>query len=264
MTARDRLMLVGLAALAVLVGGWLLVVSPEKQQASKIAAEVAAARQKLAAAEAQAAEATKARARYASAYSSMVDLGQAVPATQETPALMYALDAATHVRHVLFSSITASGSGSGSSSPAPAVGAGAGAGAAAAASATFKQQPFTFVFDGNFEDLYKLFAQLESFTKETSSGTLQVNGRLLTIDSVQLAPGGGSSSGSSGGSGSGGSSASSSNGELTGTVTATAYVLPPGQTPLAGASPTAPAGAAPAAGAGGPTPTTTAVVKGAP
>ena len=49
--------------------------------------------------------------------------------------------------------------------------------------------PFTFVFNGSFFDLEHLFHQLNSFTERTSSGGLQVSGRLLTIQSVKLAPG---------------------------------------------------------------------------
>ncbi len=48
--------------------------------------------------------------------------------------------------------------------------------------------PFTFVFSGSFFDLYKLFQQINHFTLRTSSGSLQVSGRLLTIQGVQLAP----------------------------------------------------------------------------
>ena len=48
--------------------------------------------------------------------------------------------------------------------------------------------PFTFVFNGSFFDLYHLFQQLDRFTVRTSSGSLQVSGRLLTIQGVKLAP----------------------------------------------------------------------------
>ncbi len=48
--------------------------------------------------------------------------------------------------------------------------------------------PFTFVFNGSFVDLYHLFQQLDRFTVRTASGGLQVSGRLLTIQSVKLAP----------------------------------------------------------------------------
>lgn len=92
--------------------------------------------------------------------------------------------------------------------------------------------PFTFVFNGSFESLSNLFHQLDGFALRTTSGGLQVSGRLLTVQSVQLAPGGTSS-------GSGKSS-----GRLAATITATAYVLPAGQGLTGGATSAGPAGTA--------------------
>jgi hypothetical protein len=230
MTTRDRLMLIGIVALAVLLGAWFTTVAPERQRAAKISAEVETARQQLASAESAADSAKNAQAQYSSAYASLVSLGQAVPASAETPGLIYTLDKATHSRNVGFTSISAGTSGTASSSSSSA------AATAAAQDTTFSQEPFTFVFNGNFVDLYKLFDQLEGFTVQTSAGALHVNGRLLTIDSVSLAP--------SSGSGSASASSKSKSPRLTGTISATAYVLPAGATPLGGATPSSPAGAA--------------------
>jgi Type II secretion system (T2SS), protein M len=228
MTTRDRLMLIGIVTLAVLLGVWFTTVAPEREKASKVTAEVEAARQQVATAESQADSASSSRAQYSTAYASLVSLGQAVPASAETPALIYMLDRATHRRDVQFSSITTGSSGSSSASAAP-----------AAQIAGFAQEPFTFVFSGSFVDLYNLLNQLEGFTVQTPSGSLHVNGRLLTIDSVSLAP-----NASEGASGSGASGSSKpKSGQLTGTITATAYVLPVGQSALGGATPSGPAGA---------------------
>jgi hypothetical protein len=253
MTTRDRLMLVGMLALAILAGGYVMVVSPERKQAAKISGEVASARQALQSAETQAAEASSARTRYATAYTSLVSIGPAVPASGETPSLVYALASATHQRNVEFESITsASGPGGSTSSPASTSPASTGA-----ASAAFSQEPFSFIFTGSFVDLYKLLDQLEGFTDQTRAGTLQVNGRLLTIDGIQLAAGTPSSAAGSG-------SKPGSKEELKVTVTATAYVLPPGQTPLGGASPVGPAAASPASAGGSSSPASAAVIKAGP
>ncbi len=181
MTTRDRLMLIGIVALAVLLGAWFTVVAPEREQASKVNAEVEAARQQVSTAETEADTAANSRAQYSTAYASLVSLGQAVPSTPETPALIYMLDKATHRRDVQFSPITTGASGSSSSSSAANA-------TPTAASGEFTQEPFTFVFNGTFVDLYKLLNQLEGFTLQTSSGALHVSGRLLTIDSVNLSP----------------------------------------------------------------------------
>jgi hypothetical protein len=231
MTTRDRLMLVGIVALAVLLGVWFTTVAPERERATKISAEVETARQQLASAESAANSAKSAQAQYSSAYASLVSLGQAVPASSETPALIYMLDKATHSRDVSFSSITAGASGTtGSSSSSSA------AATAAAQDTTFSQEPFTFVFNGSFVDLYKLLDQLEGFTVQTSAGALHVNGRLLTIDSLSLAPSTTAATSSTG-------SNKPKAPRLTGTISATAYVLPAGATPLGGGTPSSPAGA---------------------
>jgi hypothetical protein len=243
-------MLMGIVVLVVLLGAWFVVVSPERQKATKVAAEVTSARVQLASAESQQAEAHSAQASYATAYTSLVSLGQAVPASAETPALIYELDHATDSRDVQFSSITSSGGSSTTSTTSTSSGT---SGASSTPSSGFSQQPFTFIFSGSFEHLYKLFDQLESFTAQMPNGTLRVDGRLLTIDGVNLAP----DSNETGGSGSGDSKA----GELTGTITATAYVLPASQSTLGGASPSGPAGASGTTTTTGSSGTTPAVVK---
>jgi Tfp pilus assembly protein PilO len=215
-TTRDRLVLIGVIALALLGAVWLLVVSPERSKASKLNSEVSAASAQLASAQGDAASAHAAQQRYSAAYSSVVSLGKAVPASEEVPSLMYQIAQATNEKHVQFNSITTGGGVGASSAPSTV--------AVAAASAGFTQMPFTFVFGGSFNDLYHLFRQLNTATVRTSSGGLQVSGRLLTLQAVKLEPAG--TEGSS---------------QLTGTITATAYVLPASQGLTAGATPTSPA-----------------------
>ena len=99
---------------------------------------------------------------------------------------------------------------------------------AAATTAGFSQMPFTFIFNGSFDDLYHLFNSLDAATVRTTSGDLQVSGRLLTLQRVKLEHLGGEAQGGAGQ-------------ELTGTISATAYVLPAGQAVTAGATPAAPA-----------------------
>ena len=228
MTGRDRIVVVGMAALAVLAAVWLLAVAPEREKASKLATEVSAAQAQLASAESQVSSASAAQAQYQTAYASIVRLGKAVPADQETPSLIYQLAQATGQKNVEFASITAGGAG-GTSSASGATAAATAATTTATAGGGFKQMPFTFVFNGGFENLYNLFQQLDGFALRTTSGSLQVSGRLLTVQSVKLAPATGSGKPSE---------------QLSGTITATAYVLPAGQTLTGGATSTGPAGTA--------------------
>jgi hypothetical protein len=221
MTTRDRLVLVAVCVLVVLGAGWILVVSPERKQASKLKGEVGAASSQLSSAESQLANARQAKARYASSYSAIVALGKAVPPGREVPSLVYQLARATHQKHVEFASIV---NGAGSSG-----GSASSGGAQPAALAGFTQMPFTFVFNGTFFDLYHLFQQLNGFTVRTASGGVDVSGRLLTIQSAKLAPGAQTAERGSAGSP-----------VLTGTITATAYVLPAAQGLTGGATATGP------------------------
>ena len=250
MTTRDRLVLIAVAVLAVLAGGWMLVVSPERKQATQVESQVQSARQQLASAQTQAAEARSAERRYAAAYASVVTLGKAVPPAEEVPSLIYELDRATHQRDVSFSSISTGTSGSAPTSTPLSAAAGS---AATAAPAGFTQMPFTFVFKGSFEGLARLLGQVQGFVaRNASSGAIAVNGRLLTIQGADI------TLENHGSSATGGEAAPTS---LSATITATAYVLPAGQALTAGATPVGPgAGATSAAG----TPTTPAVVKATP
>jgi hypothetical protein len=223
MTARDRMVLIAISALAVVFAAWLLVVSPERQQAAKLQSQVSQAAAQLTAAESQVSSARNAQSRYAAAYASLVSLGKAVPPGREVPSLVYQLAQASNQKHVDFSSIV-SGSGAGASSSSSA------SATPAAAIAGFTQMPFTFVFNGTFSDLYHLFQQLNRTTVRTASGGLQVSGRLLTIQSAKLAPASGGAE-----TGKGGAE------QLTGTITATAYVLPAAQGLTGGATSASPA-----------------------
>jgi Type II secretion system (T2SS), protein M len=232
MTTRDRLVVTVIAVIAVLGAAWMLVVSPERKQAAKLQAQVSAASAQLAGAESEAANAHQAQARYAAAYASVVALGKAVPPGEEVPSLIYQLAQASNQKSVDFASIQSgggSGTGAGSGAGAGARTGAAGAAASAGSAGGLNQMPFTFVFNGTFPALYKLFQGLNGFTVRTASGQLQISGRLLTIQAVKLAPEPGVGS------------AKTANGQLTGTITATAYVLPASQGLTGGASPSAPA-----------------------
>ena len=234
MTGRDRIVLIGVVVVALLGAAWVLVVSPERQQASTLAAQVAAAQTQLSSAEGKLASARSAQSQYAAAYASIVSLGKAVPPAQEVPSLIVQLSQASNQRNVDFSSIVAGGSGSGPGAAASASTTATATATATAATAGFQQMPFTFVFNGSFFDLEHLFHRLSGFATRTTSGSLQVSGRLLTIQSVKLAPVASNAAEQ-------GSGAASS---LSGSITATAYQLPASQGLAGGATSASPTGAA--------------------
>jgi hypothetical protein len=216
MTARDRLVLIGVIAIAFIGVVWLMFVSPERKKASQAAASVAAAEAQLASAHSELVTARAARAKYAASYGTIVHLGKAVPTTQEVPSLMYELAQASKQKSVEFASISSSAAAKTPGSAA------AGSASASASSGGFQQMPFTFIFNGTYFGLEKMLRQLTNFATKTSSGALKVNGRLLTIQGVTLQP-------------LVAQGKASSNPHLTATVTATAYSMPP-ETASTGAS----------------------------
>lgn len=266
MTGRDRMVLMVIAVAAVLVGGWILVVSPERSKVSQQEAQVTSARSQLESARQEAADARTAESRYENAYASVVNLGKAVPPQQEVPSLVYELDHASNQRDVNFNSI-ASGSSSSSSSSASSAPLSSGSASAASAvtPAAFTQMPFTFIFKGSFFGLAHLLGQIDGFARSTGAGSattvadtggVSVSGRLLTVQGVNIAlEQEGAASGAIG----------KSHEELTATITATAYVLPASQGLTDGATPSGPASSAGASGSSGSgaSPTSAAVIEGA-
>ncbi len=95
MTGRDRIVAIVVGVVVVLGAGWMLVVSPERQQASKLGTQVSEAQSQLSSAEGKLASARVAQAQYATAYASVVSLGKAVPPSAEVPSLIYQLSQAS-------------------------------------------------------------------------------------------------------------------------------------------------------------------------
>jgi Tfp pilus assembly protein PilO len=221
MTGRDRIVIMAIVVAVVLAGVWMEVVSPERKRVGELNSQVVSAQSALTAAEGKVADAKGAQSQYATAYAATVNLGKAVPPSQEVASLIDQLTQASNQRDVYFSSIANGTSAAGSSSAAPA--------SAAVTSAGLTQLPFTFTFEGSYFDLEHLFNRLTGFTKLDGSGNIEVSGRLLTIRSVSLTP---ASSGTPNGKSS----------ELTGAITASAYVLPASQSLTGPATPSSPTG----------------------
>jgi Tfp pilus assembly protein PilO len=251
MTGRDRLVMMAVAVLAIVGAAWIMVVSPERKKAKQAAAAVAAAQSKLSSAHAQLNTARAAQAKYASSYAAIVHVGKAVPTTQEVPTLIYELAHASQQKDVQFTSIATSTSGShAGAAGAAAKSAGSASkssGSSSTAASGVQALPFTFVFNGGYPGLERLLGRLTAFATRGPGGTLLVNGRLLTIQGVALAPS---------------ATLQNSSGQLSATVTATAYTLPPGQ-PQSGEAGAGSTPASSSGGTGGPSSPTAPAVVGA-
>jgi hypothetical protein len=185
MTRRDRIVLIVVAVVAAIAASWILVVSPKRDQAAKLQTKVAAEQAKLDSARTTLAQNAAASKQYASNYAALARLGEAVPASDDIPSLIIQLQNAADGAKVDFQSLQ-NGSGStpgGAAAAAPAAGATTGA-----SSATPEQ--LSFSFSGSYFQLSNFFNKVQHFVSPNGNGVL-VRGRLISLNSVNLAPGSG-------------------------------------------------------------------------
>jgi hypothetical protein len=240
-TRRDRIVILAVLAAGIIAAFWFLVLAPKRDEAAALDADIAKQEQRLQVAQNGAQAAAAAKARYERDYAAVAKLGQAVPADDDVPSLVFQLDRAAEGDDVDFRSLkleAAAGNSGKSAQPAqgapPASSGGATANApatqAAAASlppgatvgsAGFPTMPFTFVFDGTFGDMESFLGNVARFTK-VRNDNVEVTGRLLTVDSIKLSAG------------------RRGFPQVSAEIRATAYVLPAGEGLTAGATPRGP------------------------
>jgi len=237
-----------LLIVAAAIAFWTLALSPKRDEADKLDAQIETLTASVVAARSELAQATAARHVFPTAYHQLVELGQAVPASDETPSLLVELEQLADASGVSFETITLEGEG-GTAEAAPEATATAPAestpttGTPAASvipateveasllplgasigSAGLAVMPYSMTFSGNFFGIAKFIAKVDDLVESTNA-KMTVDGRLLTINGFSL---------SAAESGSGGA-------ELQATFSVTTYLTPPGQGITAGASPSAPA-----------------------
>ncbi len=235
-----------LAIVALAAAFWVLALSPKREEAKKLGAQVEEAKASLATHQAEATQALEARKGFPVDYQQLVVLGKAVPGGDETASLLVQLNQIADRARVHFSDFKLnSGSGGGaapaaapaSSAPTPEGGTGTPASnpvspTEAAASllplgatigpAGLAVMPYSLTFSGSFFHIADFIKGLDTLVK-TKNARVAVDGRLITINGFSLAPG--------------------SNGfpELTANFSVTTYLTPPSQGATAGATPASPA-----------------------
>ena len=263
MTARDRIIIAVVLMAAALGGFWFVGLAPKREEAATLQAQVDAASQKLANAQQMAAQARRAKASYDKDYADVAKLGKAVPKSDALPSLLYQLQSAAHNARIDFRSLKVNGSAAGATAVTPAASTAAAANgnpggstaptapkaaAPAASSATatqaaattlppgasvgsagFPTMPFSFIFSGSFFDMETFLHDVQRFV-HVRGKDVDVTGRLLSVDAFSLTAGPGGFP------------------SVKATVSATAYVLAPGDGPSAsgGAAATPGTSAAPA------------------
>jgi hypothetical protein len=231
MTTRDRALILVVIAVAALAGFWFLLLAPKREEARTLEGKVATERQSLSDARTGIAAGLAARRGYARNYATVARLGQAVPADDSLPSLIYQLDAAARTSKVDFRAARLKPGASSSTAPAPTPATPSSSPAQAATAtlppgasvgpAGFPTMPFDLTFDGSFFHMADFFGRLEGFVG-TRGHTTWVEGRLLTVDGFALT--------------------ASRDGfpRVRASVTATAYLVSPTEGATGGASPAGP------------------------
>ena len=245
MTQRNQILIAVVAAVAAVGAYWMLVLSPKRDEASKLGAQITTSEQELQAAQTQLAQFRAAKDSYKANYATVARLGKAVPEDDDVRSLVVQLDSAANATEVDFRTIQI-GTSSGTSSSTPTAGAATPPPGASVGDAGFMTMPFTFDFKGKFFRLSDFMSQLERFV-DVRNNRIDVTGRLLVLESLSLKP--------------------SQEGfpNIDAEIGATSYLLPPTQGLTAGATPAGPsATAAPAStgSAGSAATSTTATVTG--
>ncbi len=182
MSRTYRILLV--LVVAVLAGGgyWKMVLAPKRAQVVELDEQVAVAEAQLAQSQALVTTYRGAQKSYKANYETVVRLGKAVPTDDDTRSLLVQLDTSAKRAGVDFDAINVNGGGS-SSDPTAAAPAAPGA----VNAGTFSAMPFAFGFTGTFDSLGDFFSRLERFVS-LKGDSIQVNGRLVRIESLTLAP----------------------------------------------------------------------------
>ena len=244
MTKRDRIVISVILSVGVLAAMWFIALGPKRGESAKLDAKITLQQGRLVAAQQGTAQARDAKARYESDYAAVARLGQAVPADENTPSLVYELDTAATRAQIDFRSLRleTGTAGTPAAAPAPAAPAGTDAGAvpaaptgaSGAAGATaapvaapvtvgeFPTMPFSFELEGSFFHLDAFLRRVARFTA-VKGQKISVSGRLVSVTGVSI------------------SASKKGFPRISATVKATAYLLPASEGLLNGATPTAPA-----------------------
>ena len=228
MTTRDRIVIMVVLALAAVGAAWMFVVSPKRSEASSLNTQISSEQSQLTAAQGQVAAGMNARREFAGQYAELAKLGEAVPPDDDVPSLIYQVQSAAAASHVSFrglqlasagassssSSTTSSPNGQSTTAPLPP--------GAAVGAAGLPTEQFTITLSGNYFNLSGFFNKLEGFVW-SDNGTLEIRGRLMSINAISLVPG------------------PSGFPQITASVSATTYIVPPTEGTFGGATPAGPA-----------------------
>jgi hypothetical protein len=222
LTPRDRMVLTVVVVAAAIIGTWLLVIAPKRSEASKLDDQLKTAQTELQKAQQQVQAGLAAKSSFASSYTELARLGEAVPGDDNVPSMILQLQNAASTDHVDFRTLNVSADSSGSSAAVPTASTTQAVTASLPPGATvgpagFPIESFTFTFNGNFFHLSSFLGRVQRFVvvRNTQVG---VSGRLLSLNAISLGP------------------APAGFPQITATISATAYLVPASQGVMVGAT----------------------------
>lgn len=234
MKGNNRLVFAFLA-LVVLAGAfWMLLISPKREEASKLDKQVEKLEASLAQHQTEVVTAEAARREFPANYGQLVVLGKAVPADAETSSLLVQIQRISERSHVRFEEIELAAEGEAASIPAPEASTGTELASPTEVAAStmplgatigpagLSVMPYTLNFSGNFVHVADFIHGLDKLVK-TTNAKVSVDGRLITVNSFEL------------------SESEKGFPRLQATFSVTTYLTPPEQGLTGGATPSGPA-----------------------
>src|SRR6187200_1922009 len=175
---------------------WILALSPKREEASKLDAQVTQLEGSLAQHESEVASGEEARNEFPTDYHHLVVLGKAVPSDDDTASLLVQLNHIAGDAGVRFQTLTLEASSESEASPVAAASGEEVSATEAAASllplgagvgpAGLAIMPYKLTFTGNFFTIADFIKGLDGLVKTTNE-EVGVDGRLLTINGFSLA-----------------------------------------------------------------------------
>jgi Tfp pilus assembly protein PilO len=239
MSSSNRIIVAMLAVVVLAVAFWMLLLSPKKEEVSKLDKQVTKQEEQLLVHQSEVQQGLAAQKAFPSAYRDLVVLGKAAPADDDTASLIVQLSRNARgagVRFETFLLTPSSGGEAEAPEPAPAPEPGQPASfvpptevaastmpiGASIGPAGLAVMPYTLTFKGSFFHVADFIHGLDSLV-ESNNEKVEVTGRLITINSFTLTE-----------------DTSKKFPALEAEFTVTTFLVPPEQGVTAGATPTSP------------------------
>jgi Tfp pilus assembly protein PilO len=238
MSSSNRAIVAMLVVVALAVAFWMLLLSPKREEVGKLDRQVAQQEESLSVHRSEVQRGLAALRAFPAEYQSLVVLGKAAPADDETASLLVQLNRIAERSGVRFETFALSSGGEApapeATEPPPAEGEPAPSPSptevaastlplgASIGPAGLAVMPYTLTFKGSFFDVADFIDGLDSLV-ETKNAEVDVTGRLITINGFDL-------------------TADQNKGfpDLEASFTVTTYLVPPDQGVTAGATPASP------------------------